>query len=416
MPRRKFLSRFNSKSEPEITATTTFFPLDWVQSFISGSMSVSDAKYLTYYLSVPELQAVINYKAQLFATMRVKMKNTQSDKLVDKHPVLDLLKQPNILQNFSEFATQADILKSIFGNAFIHNLFGTVPSKPAALFNLPPGESIIVPKNQNTVIFNQTKIENIIQEYKFKYNKDYITYKPNEIIHSNDTQVVFDVNKKEDYLKGQSKLQPLSQAAQNVVTAYEARGTLQGNAPLGIIINKGKDSTGATATPPGTKEKIQENLRQYGLTKKKYQFIVSSMNLDFLTMATDVKKLQLFEEVSAGLRAFANAFSIPPEVFLTGVKYDNKKELDKDAYQNAIIPAAEDWLSIISKELGLIEQNLLLIPDYTHVPALQEDLNQRSEMWNTATMALNRALIDKAISIEEYKANLVKIGMIQKTD
>jgi hypothetical protein len=414
MPRRKLFSRFSAKSQPEQIGSSTFMPLSWMNDFMSSSMSVNDAKLLMFYLSVPELQAVINYKARLFSSMIVEMKNTKTDELVEKHPTLDLLKQPNVLQNFSEFSTQADILRSIFGNGFIHNVFGTDPSKPQALFNLPPGDSEIVPVNQNLILFNQVDIDKIIEEYKFKYNDGFITYKPEEIIHSNDTQVKFDVSQANQYLKGQSKLQPLSQASQNSVTAREAIGTIQGNSPIGIFTNKGKDGTGSTITDPTAKAEVQENLKQYGLAKRKYQYIVTSMDLDFVTTAADVRKLQLFEEISTELRSYANAFSIPPEVFLTGVKYDNKKELDKDAYQNVIIPSAEDWLSILSKGLGLTEQNLLLIPNYSHVPALQEDLNERAKMWDSSVKALNKALTDGAINVSEYRTNLVKIGMIEK--
>lgn len=82
-------------------------------------------------------------------------------------------------------------------------------------------------------------------------------------------------------------------------------------------------------------------------------------------------------------------------------------------YQNVTIPDAKGWLKMLSKGMGLTEQNLLLIPDYTHVPALQDDLEKRSKIWVNAVKSLHQAKEDGVLSDEEYKANLVKIGMIE---
>ena len=68
-----------SQPQPVGSATPTFFPLEWVNQYISPSGDANDDKFLKYYLSVPELQAVINYKADLFSSMKVREKKLSND-------------------------------------------------------------------------------------------------------------------------------------------------------------------------------------------------------------------------------------------------------------------------------------------------------------------------------------------------
>ena len=401
---------FSRKSQPQPTgnATPTFFPLDWVSQYLSNSLSANDEKYLKYYLSVPELQSVINYKSDLFASMRVKEQKISNGEFVEKSKWLDLINNPNVLQNFDEFATQANTLKSIFGNGFINKLKGV--TETYALFNLPAGDAQVVPVSENMIIFNQTKLDKIIKEYKFKYNSGSITYKPSEIIHFNDTQVRFDLTTK-DYLKGLSKIQALTQACENIRTAYSARGILQGNAPVGMISNKSKDGTGSTVLDPTEKKAVQDNLKKYGLAHdKKYQFIVTGMELAYVSMATNIGNLKLYEEIDADLRTICNQFKIPPEIFLSNVTYENKKEAKKQVYQDVIIPEAENWLSMLSKGLGMVDT--VFVPDYSHIAILQTDLESRARMHNWEVTALSKAFADGVLTNEQYILQLEKIGMI----
>ena len=101
----------------------------------------------------------------------------------------------------------------------------------------------------------QTDIKEIVKHYEFTFDNKTIIYPPEEIIHTNEAQVRIDNT---EYLKGVSRIQPLTQACENVITAYEARGILEGNSPLGIISNQSKDQAGAITFNPKEKEQLQE--------------------------------------------------------------------------------------------------------------------------------------------------------------
>ena len=389
-----------TKSYSETLITPTFIPLDWLSNYLSNVGDATDKKFLELYLSVPELQAIINYKARVFASMRVKAFDS-SDKEIDI-PQLKVFKKPNPLQNFKEFAIQYYALRSIFGNEFIHPIFGVDKSMTGTLWNLPPMNVEIIPAENEIILFNTTELEEIIKEYHFKYNNQTIKYQPNEIIHFNDNQVRFDQNR---FLLGDSKLRPMIQACENIKSAYEARGILIKNAALGILSNEGTDQAGTVPLGTKDKEQLHEDYEKYGLTKNKWNLIITNASLKWQSMAVDKSKLKLFEEVDADFRTIADQFNFPPEILQSEVTFENKKEAKKQLYQDAIIPEADEWLQEFANFFGL--DNITLRSDWSHVPVLQDDIERRSKSVNWAATGLAKAvdanLIEETDAQEEFK-------------
>ena len=389
------------KKSTEVTASTTFFSLEFARNYLEGITS-TDKKFLELYLSVPELQAIINYKARAFADMRIKAVNDKDEEI--KIPQLDLLKKPNPLQNFKEFAIQYYVLRSIFGNEFIHPVFGKDVSQTVALWNLPPMYAEIIPVSDKIIPFNMTKQEEIIKEYKFRFGNTEIKYEPTEIIHFNDNQVRFNDGK---YLLGDSKLRPLVQSLENIKSAYEARGILINNSALGILSNDSKDGVGTVPLSGPDKKQLQEDHKKYGLTKHKWQMILTNMSLRWQSMAVNVGKLKLFEEVDHDFRAIANVHAFPPEILQTDSTYENKPAAIKQLYQDAIIPEANEWLQGLG---NFLQVDAILKADYSHVAALQQDLERRSKAINWAATGLGKAVqggfLDSADAKEEFKKYL----------
>lgn len=384
---------------------TTFIPLDYIQSFLSQYDNVGDNKLLKYYLQTPELQAIINYRAKLFSDMRViAMKNEKEIEI----PFLDVLRSPNPLQPFREFAKQCSINKDVFGNVYINPIFGVDKKKTTMLWNMPSQNAEIKKQPELKNPFQKSTKEEIIKEYIFKFDDLELKYPADEIIHFNDNQIK--TNK--EWLKGHSRIATLSQACENIITAYEVRGILTGNAPLGIITDSTKDPVGFTPMTEQEKKIILEEMRKYGTKAGKYQYIVTRANLDFKSMAINLSNLKLFEEVDNDQSAIADAFSFPVEIFQNNVTFENKKEAKKQLYQDSIIPEANEWLQGLAKELGFHEQGITLIADYSHVQVLQDDMAERSRMWTLAVNALNKAFQDGAITMDEYRDNLTKINIL----
>jgi len=400
-PAMALFNPIRKKTYSETVLTPTFIPLDWVSVYLSGSAGAIDKKFLDLYLGVPELQAIINYKARVFAGMKIKAVD-QNDEERDI-PQLGIFAQPNPLQNFKEFAMQYYVLRSIFGNEYTHPIYGGDKMKTQTLWNLPPMEAEVIPIESNQIVFNMTKKEEIIKEYRFKFNGKIIKYKPDEIIHYNDNQVRFD---KDKLLVGDSKLRPLVHACGNIKAAYEARGVLIKNSALGILSNESKDQVGTVPLTAEDKKQLQEDHKKYGLTKDKWQLILTNASLKWQSMAVETGKLKLFEEVTADFCTIANAFSFPPEILLPDTTYENKEKAIRQLYHDAIIPEADEWLQGLSNFMGL--DNINFVSDFSHIAALQADKERGSRALNMAATGLAKALGVGIIETEEAKTEFNK--------
>ncbi len=388
----------------ETVTTPTFFSLEFIQQFLAAGVSATDKMFLELYLTVPELQAIINYRGRAFAGMRIKAED-KAGKEVENFS-MDVLKNPNPLQTMREFAMQYHVLRDIFGNDFIHPVFGKDPSQTQTMWNLPPCNAEIVPVNDKLIVFNMTDIKEIIKEYKFNYGGDTITYQPEEIIHFNDNQVSFTDNK---FLIGDSRIRPLVQACDNIKAAYEARGILIKNSALGILSNDTKDGMGSVPLDPSDKENLQKDYEKYGLTKKKWQLIITNASLKWQSMAVEVGKLKLFEEVDADYRAIAGAYSFPPELLQpkegTSLNTASKDEALRQLYQDSIIPEADEWLQGLADFFKL---DVILKSDFSHIPVLQADLAMRSTAMQRSSMGLAKALEGGFIQLPDAEEQFKK--------
>lgn len=400
------LGRKARKSQ-EIVITPTYIPLEWMNAYISNGLNANQKKFLELYLSVPELQAIINYKARVFSSMRIVAVDRNGEER--QIPQLDVFAKPNPIQNFKEFATQYYVLRAIFGNEFIHPVYGNDKQRAQTLWNLPPMNAEVVPVSNRLIPFNMTEADELIKEYRFWYKGEIIIYQPEEVIHYNDNQVQFDRDK---ILLGDSKLRPLTQACENIKNAYEARGILIYNSAMGILSNETTDAQGTVDMDQKEKEQMQKDFKEkYGLSQHKWQIIMTNARLNWQSMAINVGELKLFEEVDSDFRAIANAHNFPPELLQprpgSSLNPGDKKEALKQLYQEAIIPEADEWLQGIANWMQLDYE---LRSDWGHISALQADKELSSKAINWAANGLAKAvaagIISAADAQEEFKKYL----------
>lgn len=392
-------SIFSRKSD-EITATNTFFPLQFVEQYIS-QLTGSQKTFFDLYLTVPELQAVINYKARVFAGMKLKAIDSRGNE--KQAPELDIFYEPNPIQNFKEFLQQYYILRAISGNAFIHPVYGVNKKNIAALWNLPPMNAKVNPVPGSYIPFNMTKKEELIDSYEFEFAGGKIKYEPEEIIHFNDNQIQFT---KDRILLGDSKIRPLERTCNNIKDAYEARGILISNSPKGILSNETTDGIGRADITSKEKNDIQEDFRKnYGMTRRKWDVIITNANLKWQAMTTNVDSLKLFEEVSDGYQAICNAYNFPSEVLMPNSTYENKQKALVQLYQEAIIPEADEFLQGLSNWMGIDYE---LQADFSHVSILQADIERRSRSLNLIATGLAKAIEAGIMTVQEAQEEMKK--------
>lgn len=387
---------FNRKAgvAPISVAAPWFIPIDWAGR-ISKPSDVTDKKLWQYYQNVPEFQNVVNYRAKVMAGMQVKA--FKGDREVE---LPDVIAQPNVFQSWPEFFEQLSISKDVFGNALVYTLYGTNVKNTKALYVLPAAD--FKPELTDALPFQVTSYNELIKHYNVVYNKKNYKFEPSECIH------FFD-NLDSSTMKGVSKAAVLSQLFENIITSNEGRGLIMGNSALGIISNETEDASGTRPLTATEIKEVQDKFRDYGLKKDKYQFIITSQRLKYQSFGTSMRNLGLFDEVSHGLNAVCNQYGFPAELLLNGVTYENKKEAKKQLYQDSIIPEVNSWLIGLASGLEL---DVELRADWSHIAVLQDDYESKASVWNTTTMALNRAFTDGVITIDEYRDVLIKANMI----
>lgn len=361
------------------------------------------------FLQVPEVNTVINYRAwaQSLIILKVVSKTTEKE-VSNNEPIVKALRKPNYFQTQKELWRQTELFRNIFGNEYI--FFKTpvgMKRSVKGIYTLPPQDmEVFYPQNLNPFFFYDDYPDGI--RYLYSWDGKKVPLDPDDIIHLNDNNVD---QKKDNFLDGTSKLNGLAPNIENLRAAYEARNVILANrGAIGILSNNAKDGTGSTLPMnPTEKENLQNEFLKYGVLKRQWKFLMTNLTLRWQQITTDLDKLRVFEETEADFVRICNVFGVPYELFAgTNVTYENKEKAEKQFYQDTVIPTAQERIQAINTWLDTDNRSWQLVGSFDHLPIFQEDINERSQALNTLVDALNVALQDGAITIDQYTEELRK--------
>lgn len=389
---------------PKKFGSTTFYPITKPDLW-------GDSNYLEAFNSIPELNAVINLKARCFANGRLKTIDAKGNE-VDMVP--DVLKKPNWFQDQKEFMRQCKLFHEIHGEEFNYALFpvGFDWTKSKAIYTLPP--NLIhqeYTENQPFWVWSEAPEDGV--KYWYVMNGYKYALDGAQILHMNDNNVtVLEPNGK-GVLRGESKMKGLRPAIKNIKMAYESRGViLKYRGALGILSNQSTDGVGA-GLPLDEKEiaNIQDKYNQYGGLDGQFQAIITSANLKWQQMSVNPDKLGLFQETEEDFNKILDGYGVPSEMFTRqkGATFENQNQARKSIYENTIIPEANEWVSGLNEKF-FPNPGVKMIMDYSHLPIFQDDIRMRSETLNNMVTSLSKLLQDGVITVEEYRAEINKIG------
>jgi len=123
-------------------------------------------------------------------------------------------------------------------------------------------------------------------------------------------------------------------------------------------------------------------------------------------MSYPTKDLLLFEELTESKLAIIEAYELNPNIFVQSSKYENVKQGLKMTYQDTIIPETNEMYDTITHQIGLDAEGLRLVPDFSHLPVLQTDKREQSEI------AIN--LVDSGVADTNEARSIV--GLPPKED
>ena len=392
----------------------------WYRFYSSKSETYKQLDYLLAFEEIPEVNSVIGKLADFTSNGIFKVVNEKLEEQTE-HPVNRLLKNPNWFQAQKEFIQQTTIFHAIYGNEYVFSLtpfgFNFSPDKVKAIYTLPP--NLIKAKYKSDVpFFMHDKVPDALKYYYKKENGKYEEISASSIIHLNDNRVCIDKVNDEQMYQGSSRLKSLAPVINNIRMAYESRGMiLKSRGANGAWVPEAaKDVVGPIALTPNEHKDLQDQFKMnYGTLDGQSQFIVSNRPMKFVQAGlNEPEKLGLYKETQEGFYKIIDSYGLHPDVFSNekGATFENQRQAEKGVYIRTVIPNSNEWAMAFNQKF-LPDGKLKVIADYSHLPFFQEDLKLKADALNTIINALSRAFQDSAITIEEYKNELIKYGLMQ---
>jgi hypothetical protein len=360
---------------------------------------------LKAYQCSPSLSTIVDRKAQAHIYGQTWILNTQG-KAKGKEATGEvatrlrtLLDRPNPRQSWPDFEAELKVYIQLFGYCPI------LPIKPTgfdgtyatALWIIPPQYLEI---EESKDLFYNSKGHGI-KSVKFTAGGHTSNLNPDDLFFVKDTTV----SATSKVLPG-SRVESLTQAISNEIGAYESRGILINHrGAMGILSNGGKDAMGMMPLDPAEQEKVQNDLRRYGLKNGQWQIIVTSANLQWQQMALPTKDLMLFEEVAGATMTICDRMGYLYRLLSQekSASYNDVNEFKKMLYADFIIPEAKSIYTQISTGLfQLPKYGLTLDKDFSHVPALQEDEVKKAQARKLRNEALEKEFLNNIIPLNRW--------------
>jgi hypothetical protein len=391
----------------------------WYRFYSSKHDTFKVVDCLDSYEKVSEVSAIINMKARAFSNMRLKEVDKDGNELQtnEGQALIKLIQNPNWFQAGHEFLIQTKTFREIFGNEYIYKTaplgFQPTIDRTKALFAIPG--NIVKSKYDNSVpYFLNASAPKVT--YKIKDESEWKDYDSSLVIHFNDNRANIKSSTDKNLLDGTSKLELNSCVINNIKAAYESRGViLRQRGANGAWVTKSKDGIGA-AMPmdPKEKEELQARLATYGTMSDQNQDIITNAELAWVQRGpNNPQNLGIFQEIEEDFNKLLDAYGVPSEIFVRtkGATYENQRQAEKGLYVRTIMPEANEWIGGVSSEFLPVGGPTSVVAEYFYLPIFQEDLKARGESLTQMTNALSKALADQAITIDQYKEELIKFGI-----
>lgn len=326
--------------------------------------------------TIPEVNAIIAYISQVVSRVPWVLED-KNGKIIEKHPFIDLLKNPN--ENYSYELFQQNTCFNFFtlGNVFLN-------------FSKPVGFSEIkriynVPAQYMKVWTNQTDNEgNLYKDidfrsvqltgYKFKdtdTSKTIIEFLPDEIVHFKDTNINFD---KGQWLYGQSRLYSAIMAITSLKSIYEAKvSAYQKHGAISLI----SPQNPMASISPEEKMRWENNFTgNYGLTGNKSPFYYASAPVNVNTIGIDIARLQLTQMSQHDFGVLCSVLGGFPSRLLNDNRastYNNMNEDKKSLYTNIVCPYLYSFFSTVNSQKEIAGSGLKFRSVFDDIEELQKD-------------------------------------------
>jgi len=342
-----------------------------------------------------ELDAVIGRRGRMLSTGKWVHERSDANgkvEIVPNSEYVRILENPNPLMKGNDLLMQYNENLCLYGNNYEYLLRPYSTAIPSGLSNLQVNTVEIKATGKT---YKQSKIEDIVEYYTIANGLERDRVETNEINH---TRIVNTNNP----LVGESPLKALYMDISNIRAAKKFRNVIMTKeGALGILSNKTSDAIGATTVTDADRNQFDKAYTEgFGLEDGKKRVIITDANLKWEATSFPTKQMMLFEEVDAGTAKIIDAFGLDENIFSTRATYENKVQALRGVYQTTIVPMSEEISMNRTEIFGLDGKKEWLRLDYSHIPVLQENLVEKSNVKKTKAETIS-TLVGSGMTLAE---------------
>jgi hypothetical protein len=353
---------------------------------------------------IPHLGAVIDKGSEMFSAVNFKVMrtDTEEEEIDDQHNLNAILQNPNKMQTWKQMLYMVYTYKIISGAAFLFPGFGISksPSRLAYLSTID-FESYYKDFNYNVKAIANPDPDEIVSaiHFSFRYSGTVVSLKPSEVMWVKDRFV--------NYVDDYSRITSLEKNLENIYKVLVARGVLiDKKGGIGMIAGNQKDSGMSVPFKPNEKKKLERSVNDHNLGATGKSIMVTDVPLKFTPFVFPTRELMLFEEIEDDFHTICDRLGINRELFDGQTTFANKKMAETSTYINTILPAWTDFFDLLNKTLNTASEKIRIVPDFTHVEALQKNEQEKNTAEKTKSDMLlnefNAGLIDE----DEYRQQM----------
>jgi phage portal protein BeeE len=350
------------------------------------------------YNEIPELNQVVNKKADMYSNGRFKLVSVADGKEVTMDKELyKLLENPNILQPQNKWLKQRSQHLDIYGNIF------TYKNKPSILSKYPSALQNISPRYINPIltgkVYDQISIEGIVKNYEYKEQGTSKTFETKDVIWSK-------IDDLDNPVIGCSPLKSLQFPLSNTRLAYDYLNIISGElGALGTVKVKSKDGVGSLPLTPERKLDISKQYsNDYGVGDGKARIRVTDEDSAWTPTSYPTAQLLLIEQIDANKLTICDHFGLNINIFSSkNQTYENVKNALIQCYTDTIIPFAESECQVLTKELG-IDPRYKLKLDYSHIAILQPNELNDANLLTVQLNSVKDAVANGLLTVDQAKS------------
>lgn len=355
---------------------------------VKGNNKVLKHDYLDWYKTNPFVFSAVNERAKGVAHCRFFIKDGEGNLL--ENDLTRKLNKPNQYLSRNEFVLQLMIYKGIWGTGYmyINRLRPSEPLDKIDFLNIPTnqiefGDEYIGKLNYDFLLdaLSREKSDN------FKLYYASLDGLKKKILDKNNLLPFFDSTIFTNPYYSESRLKSQQYVVSNIQAALESENTfLSTPGGIGMIVPDTKDASGISiALTDHQKEEAEKQLQNdYGtLTGQRNLRLVNSP-IKWVETMVDFQKLKITESLQRNALILFGNYGLPKEA-LTAILQGSTFENQTAAFRNFIQSTAQVEADSIANSLDLIfpSREGRLVADFSHLPIMQENEKERSQVDKT---------------------------------